>query len=177
MTVLRDGDRLFAQPPQQPRIELFPTSDKDFFARIGRIEFTFVSDASGAVTGMTLHQGGRDTLAKRISAPTLASVQAKAAAIDAMIAEEFSKHPTGSVTAGVVFGDQLVWTKSYGQSDMEKKLAAVQPGRPNAPIALAVTDIGPTAPPPVSSPDEKQDRHGLATTGSKALSPANSKAA
>jgi D-alanyl-D-alanine carboxypeptidase len=124
LTILREGDRLFAQPPRQPRFELFPTSEKDFFARIGRVEFTFVSDASGALTGMMLHQGGRDTLAKRIPVPTLAGVQAKAAAIDAMIAEEFSKHPTGSVTAGVVFGDQLVWTKSYGQADMEKKLAA-----------------------------------------------------
>jgi hypothetical protein len=124
LAILREGEHLYAQPPRQPRFELFPTSDKDFFARIGHIEFTFVSDASGAVTGMTVHQGGRDTLAKRVLVPTLAVVQAKTAAIDTMIAEEFAKHPTGSVTAGVVFGDQLVWTKSYGQADMEKKLPA-----------------------------------------------------
>jgi CubicO group peptidase (beta-lactamase class C family) len=124
LSILREGDHLYAQVPRQPRFEIFPTSEKDYFARFARIEFAFVIDASGAVTGTQLHQGGRDRLAKRISAPTLAAVTAKSATIDAMVAAEFSKHPTGSVTAGVVYGDQLVWTKSYGNADMEKKLPA-----------------------------------------------------
>ncbi len=30
----------------------------------------------------------------------------------------------GSVTVGVVSGKDLIWTKSYGNADMEKKLPA-----------------------------------------------------
>jgi hypothetical protein len=31
--------------------------------------------------------------------------------------------------------------------ELEKQLAAIQPGRPDAPVAMAVTDVGPVAPP------------------------------
>jgi CubicO group peptidase (beta-lactamase class C family) len=41
-----------------------------------------------------------------------------------MIAADFAKHPTGSATAGVVLGNQLIWTKSYGDADMEKHVPA-----------------------------------------------------
>ena len=41
-----------------------------------------------------------------------------------MVAAEFAKHPIGSVTIGVVYKNQLFWTKSYGDADMEKKLPA-----------------------------------------------------
>jgi hypothetical protein len=37
--------------------------------------------------------------------------------------------------------------KKKQYDELEKKLAAVQPGRPEAPIAQAVTDVGPKAPP------------------------------
>ena len=124
LSILREGDHLYTQAPGQPRFELFPAGEKEFFARIARIEFTFVADGSGAVTGMMLHQGGRDTLAKRIIVPTLAAVHAKLPAIDSLIAAAFAKHPEGSVTAGIVYGNQLIWTKSYGYADMEKKIPA-----------------------------------------------------
>ncbi|HEX7287461.1 MAG TPA: serine hydrolase [Candidatus Angelobacter sp.] len=124
LSIVREGDHLYTQAPGQPRFELFPVSEKEYFARIAHLEVKFVSDASGTVTGMMVHQGSRDTLAKRIIAPTLAAVNAKSAAIDSMIAADFAKHPNGSVTAGVVYGNQLVWTKSYGNADVEKKLPA-----------------------------------------------------
>ena len=50
----------------------------------------------------------------------------KCAEINSLIATELSKHPVGGVTAGVVSGNQLVWTKSYGDADMEKHTPADQ---------------------------------------------------
>jgi CubicO group peptidase (beta-lactamase class C family) len=122
--ILREDDHLYLQGGGQPRFEIFPVSEKQYFARIARIEVTFNTDEHGVVTGMVVHQGNRDTLAKRIVTPTLASVNALCPEIDSMVAAEFGKRPVGSVTIGVVFGNQLLWTKSYGNADMEKKLPA-----------------------------------------------------
>src|SRR5579863_9469706 len=41
-----------------------------------------------------------------------------------MIAADLARRPVGSVTAGVVAGKQLIWSKSYGDADMEKKIPA-----------------------------------------------------
>jgi CubicO group peptidase (beta-lactamase class C family) len=46
------------------------------------------------------------------------------AEIDSLAAAELARRPVGSVTAGVVSGKELVWSKSYGEADMEKKTAA-----------------------------------------------------
>jgi CubicO group peptidase (beta-lactamase class C family) len=43
-----------------------------------------------------------------------------------MASADFAKSAIGSVTIGVVSGNQLIWTKSYGDSDMEKHLPADQ---------------------------------------------------
>lgn len=44
--------------------------------------------------------------------------------IDAMVAAELARRRVGSVTVGVVAGKELIWSKSYGDADMEKKIAA-----------------------------------------------------
>jgi hypothetical protein len=55
---------------------------------------------------------------------TAESLHAQLAEIDSMIAADFARRPVGSVTAGVVLGKQLIWSKSYGDADMEKKAPA-----------------------------------------------------
>src|SRR5262249_17452200 len=44
--------------------------------------------------------------------------------IDSLISAEFAGRSVGSVTAGVVAGKELIWTKSYGKADMEKNVPA-----------------------------------------------------
>lgn len=46
--------------------------------------------------------------------------------IDALAAAELAKDNVGSVTVGVVSGADLVWTKSYGFADIEKRVAATR---------------------------------------------------
>jgi CubicO group peptidase (beta-lactamase class C family) len=44
--------------------------------------------------------------------------------IDAMVSGEFGQSGVGSLTVGVVSGDKLVWTKSYGKAESEMSLTA-----------------------------------------------------
>jgi len=53
----RDGDRYFAQPTNQPRLEVFAMSDTAFFARQPEVELVFEEGAGGA---LTLRQNGRE---------------------------------------------------------------------------------------------------------------------
>jgi CubicO group peptidase (beta-lactamase class C family) len=44
--------------------------------------------------------------------------------VEQLASEEFAKDPRGSLTVGVVSRDRLVWSKSYGEADIDKKVAA-----------------------------------------------------
>jgi CubicO group peptidase (beta-lactamase class C family) len=46
--------------------------------------------------------------------------------IDAMVSGEFAQSRVGSLTVGLVSGDKLVWTKSYGNAESEISLTANQ---------------------------------------------------
>lgn len=60
----RDG-KLMTQATGQDEFELFPEGKDRFFLKVVDAQVEFTRDASGAVTGMILHQGGRSTPAKR----------------------------------------------------------------------------------------------------------------
>src|SRR5712691_9076820 len=45
--------------------------------------------------------------------------------IDSLAAAEIAKDNIGSITIGIVSGGNLLWTKSYGYADMEKKIPAI----------------------------------------------------
>ncbi len=83
-----------------------------------------VSPDGNTITG-TWDQGSPRSLtfARRIQA-TAASLSAKLAEIDSLVASDFARNSVGSVTVGVVSGNQLIWTKSYGKADMEKQQPA-----------------------------------------------------
>src|SRR5262249_49163384 len=44
--------------------------------------------------------------------------------IENLTAAEFGREPTGSLNIAIVSGGQLVWTKSYGYANIEKKTPA-----------------------------------------------------
>jgi hypothetical protein len=55
---------------------------------------------------------------------TTANLRPHLPGIDSLIAADLARRPVGSVTAGVVLGKELIWSKSYGDADMEKKTPA-----------------------------------------------------
>jgi len=66
LTITREGDHLFAQATGQPKFEVFPESDRDYFYKVVDAQITFETDNKGHATSLTLHQNGRNLPAKRI---------------------------------------------------------------------------------------------------------------
>lgn len=66
ITITREGERLFEQATNQPKFEIFPAGDKDYFLKVVDAQITFVTDAQGRATELILHQGGADQHAKRV---------------------------------------------------------------------------------------------------------------
>ena len=66
IVVTQEGVKLFAQATGQPRFELFAESETKFFLDVVDAQVDFVRDPAGAVTGLVLHQGGRDVAGKKI---------------------------------------------------------------------------------------------------------------
>ena len=66
ITITNEDGHLFAQATGQGKLALFPESETKFFIKVVDAQITFKSDASGKVTSLTLHQNGRDQMAKRV---------------------------------------------------------------------------------------------------------------
>lgn len=124
LTATMEDGHYFAQLTGQPKLEVFAENDHDFFLKVVDAQLTFHTDDQRKATEVVLHQNGRNLTWKRIAEVTAESLRPKFQQIDLMIAAEFAKRPIGSVTIGVVSGKQLLWTKSYGDADMEKKTPA-----------------------------------------------------
>jgi CubicO group peptidase (beta-lactamase class C family) len=58
------------------------------------------------------------------SRPVPAELREAVQHIENMTAIELAKEPVGSVTIGIVSGPDLIWTRSFGYADMEKKILA-----------------------------------------------------
>ena len=65
LTIAVVDGALTAQATGQQRLGLFPEGEDAFFLRVVDARISFTRDASGAVTGLVLHQGGRDAPAPK----------------------------------------------------------------------------------------------------------------
>jgi D-alanyl-D-alanine-carboxypeptidase/D-alanyl-D-alanine-endopeptidase len=66
ITVTRDGNQLYLQATNQPRFEVFPESDRDYFLKVVDAQITFETDPQGKASALVLHQNGLDQRAKRM---------------------------------------------------------------------------------------------------------------
>ncbi len=66
LTITREGDKLFGQATGQPKAQIFPEGDREFFYKVVDAQITFEADSSGRVTSLTLHQNGMNMPAKRV---------------------------------------------------------------------------------------------------------------
>jgi len=82
----------------------------------GALEYRIWLSPDGKVDSANFHPGTVEV--------TAANLRPHLPEIDSLIAADLARRPVGSVTAGVVLGKELIWSKSYGDADMEKKTAA-----------------------------------------------------
>lgn len=66
LTVTKTGAKLFLRRAGQPMYEMGAWSPTEFFLRGADVRITFVKDAAGAVTGLSLYQNGFDRPARKI---------------------------------------------------------------------------------------------------------------
>lgn len=63
--ISRDGDQLYAQATGQPRFEIYPKSDTEFYLKVVEAQIIFSADAEGVVS-MALHQNGQVMPGKKV---------------------------------------------------------------------------------------------------------------
>ena len=66
IAITREGDRLFLQATNQPRVELFAEGAKDYFVKVVEASITFVVGDDGKATALVLHQNGANVTAARV---------------------------------------------------------------------------------------------------------------
>jgi serine-type D-Ala-D-Ala carboxypeptidase/endopeptidase len=81
-TITRDGDHLFAQLTGQPKAEIFPEGDRDYFYKVVDAQITFITDRAGPASELILHQNGRDVHAKRFEGEPPKPPEHKQVAVD-----------------------------------------------------------------------------------------------
>jgi hypothetical protein len=64
--VTKEGDKLMGQATGQPKIELLPESDTQFFVKEVNAQVSFLKDEKGVVTALILNQNGQKIEGKRI---------------------------------------------------------------------------------------------------------------
>lgn len=74
LTVNREGDRLFAKLPGQPRAEIFPKSKWVYFWKVAEAQVAFIRNDHGEVVSAMHHQGGNTLIAARIAAIPVADI-------------------------------------------------------------------------------------------------------
>lgn len=66
LAITREGNQLFVQATGQPKFQIFPESEKEYFLKVIDAQISFETDGQGKATSLTLHQNGANQKAKRI---------------------------------------------------------------------------------------------------------------
>ena len=67
MTITREGDQMYAQLTGQPKFEIFPGGEREFFLKVVDAQLTFDVGADGRATQVTLLQNGMKQTAARLN--------------------------------------------------------------------------------------------------------------
>jgi len=114
LTVTIDNGQLMVQASEQGKVPIFPSSETRFFTKVVDAQIDFNKDEKGAVTSLTLHQGGNDTNAPRISDK---AVERKEISVPAEILKQYvgtyEIQPGLNVT--ITLEDNQLFTQVTGQ--------------------------------------------------------------
>ena len=123
LKVTRDGDHFITQATGQGQVEIFPQSDRDFFAKVVDVQITFVADKQGHTTELILHQGGRDMHAPRVegAAAALAPKEHKEVHVDPAIFDRYvgSYQLTPDFSIAITRDGDHLFEQATGQQKFE----------------------------------------------------------
>jgi len=115
MAITRDGDRLFAQLAGQPRAQIFPKSETEFFWKAVDAQVSFVKDTSGKVTKAVHHQNGQTIDAPRLA--DIAEAKVDPATYDAFLGKY--DYGQGQVILTVTRSGDHLYAQLTGQPQLE----------------------------------------------------------
>jgi len=66
LNITHEDDKLFVQATGQPKFQIFPSSEREFFLKVVDVQITFETDSTGRAVSLTLHQNGAKVAGKRV---------------------------------------------------------------------------------------------------------------
>lgn len=105
----------------------FVLSGRQFSFKVPAVHGTYKGEVSAdgnTITGTWNQVRPMPLVFTRGAQATAASLHTRLEEIEKMVGRAFARNPVGSVTVGVVSGNRLIWTRSYGDADMKKHLPA-----------------------------------------------------
>jgi len=64
--IAREDEHLYIQVSDQPKFEIFPRTQTEFFLKIVQADITFTKDQDGKVTSLTLKQSGLSSTGPKV---------------------------------------------------------------------------------------------------------------
>ncbi|HEX2834668.1 MAG TPA: serine hydrolase [Thermoanaerobaculia bacterium] len=89
LTITREGGQLYLQATGQPRFEIYPKGDREFFLKVVEALVTFDPDVDGRAPSLVLHQNGQHLPGKRLEGDAPAAKVRNEVAVDAKILERY----------------------------------------------------------------------------------------
>jgi hypothetical protein len=102
LSVSRSEGKFYTQLTGQPKIEMFAEGERRFFLKLVDAQLSFDVDPKGEATQVTLHQGGLDQVAKRLSGAEIQKFTDDIAAHDADVAKRFKDQKQSDGTEAAV---------------------------------------------------------------------------
>jgi CubicO group peptidase (beta-lactamase class C family) len=65
ITISKEDGRLFSQATGMPKLEILPIAEKEFAVKGFNIKITFISDETGQITSLIVHQAGTEVKARK----------------------------------------------------------------------------------------------------------------
>ena len=90
LTISREGEQLFLQVTGQPKFELFPSAEREYFLKVVDAKVTFADAVEGRVPSLVLHQNGRAMPAKRVEGAAPKPKERAEVAVDAAILDRYT---------------------------------------------------------------------------------------
>jgi len=66
LAVTKEGNQLKTQATGQPAFDIFPKSENEFYIKAFNAQLAFYKNEDGGVDSVTLFQGGREIIGKRM---------------------------------------------------------------------------------------------------------------
>jgi len=88
ITVMREGDKLFAQLTGGLKRRLLAASEREYFYEFVAGQFTFIADGEGRATALVLHQNGREFPSLRVDEARAREAEARAREVTSRRADQ-----------------------------------------------------------------------------------------